>query len=107
MPVIGSFSYASTGHPFRQAGSTQWWQAVVTVCSSGRAIVSRRGRSSAGRHASRDEQADRPPRLGLVEPVQAVAGADARLAPRAGVEVDLEGVLLPVPGRGQRERASR
>ena len=35
IPVTGSFSYAFTGHPCRQAGSRQWWQAVVTVCCAG------------------------------------------------------------------------
>ena len=35
MPVTGSFSYACTGQPFRHAGSTQWWHAVVTVCWAG------------------------------------------------------------------------
>ncbi len=32
MPVSASFSWATTGQPFMQAGSAQWWQAVVTVC---------------------------------------------------------------------------
>src|SRR5438034_1457727 len=32
IPVTGSFSYALTGQPFMQAGSTQWWHEVVTVC---------------------------------------------------------------------------
>ena len=35
MPVTGSFSYALTGQPCMQAGSRQWWQAVVTVCCTG------------------------------------------------------------------------
>src|SRR3954464_9605217 len=31
MPVTGSFSYACTGQPDMQPGSTQWWHEVVTV----------------------------------------------------------------------------
>ena len=45
-----------------------------------------------------DEQADVAPDLVLVQPVQRVAGRHARLAARAAVEVDLEGVLLAGPG---------
>ena len=51
------------------------------------------------------QEADAAPGLVVVEAVQAVAGGDAGLAPRAGVEVDAEAVLLA--GGRPRERDQR
>ena len=65
---------------------------MVTVCCTG----------ACGRAAV--QQADGAPDLVVVEPVQVVAAGDARLAARAGVEVDLEGVLLARLRLRQRNR---
>ena len=66
-------------------------------------------RSASGRPpvvTGADEQPDRPPRLAVVEAVEAVAGGDARLAAGAGVEVDLERVLLARARAHQREEVA-
>ena len=48
-----------------------------------------------------DELADIAPRLGVVEAVERVAGGDTALAPGAGIEVDLEGILFAGLGAGE------
>jgi hypothetical protein len=56
------------------------------------------------RAARTDEQADVSPRFGFVEAVERVTRGNARLAPRAGVEIDLERVLLARSRRAERNQ---
>jgi hypothetical protein len=51
------------------------------------------------------QEPHRAPRLVGVETVQAVARRDARLAARAAIEIDAEGVLLPSAGLLGRQQA--
>src|SRR5438874_1243258 len=51
-------------------------------------------------------QAGVTPALVLVQPVELVTRGDARLAPRTPVEVHLEGVLLAVLRRPQRDQVA-
>ena len=71
----------------RQAGR------VEAVVAGGRHVLEHR---QAG--TPPDEQADVAPGFALVEPVERMAGRHARLAARAAVEIDLEGVLLARSG---------
>ena len=74
---------------------------LQAVMAGGRDVLHHRRRARAA-----DEQAHVAPRLRFVEPVERMAGGDARLAARAAVEIDLEGVLLPRPRR-RRGQAAR
>ena len=77
-----------------QAGSRQWWQAVVTCWTTGRLRLPPCNRP------------DVAPGLLLIETVQGVAGSHARLAARAGIEIHVEGVLL-AGGRRRRRHQRR
>ncbi len=70
----------------RTAVHARWVDAVVTRGSH----RLQRG----GRRRSAVEQPDRAPDLIFIEPIEAVAGGNASLAPGAGIEVDLKRILL-------------
>jgi hypothetical protein len=53
-----------------------------------------------------EENAHLAPRFVVVQPIERVAGADARLAPGATVKVDFKGVLLSRSGRGGGEKVA-
>jgi hypothetical protein len=52
-----------------------------------------------------DQEANVTPGLAIVQPIQGVAGRNARLTARAPVEVDLEGKLLARPRWACREQS--
>ena len=74
---------------------------VEAVVAGGRHVLDDRQAPAAA-----VQQADVAPRLFVLEAVEPVTGCDARLAPRAGVQIHVEGVLL-AGGRRRRRHERR